>query len=579
MQLKPSLSLVSGLLITALSSPAFCQQSTALDQVKKVADLVIRDTRFELAPVVQKTELGIQVVRYNDLPLRPGESGYARSVITVATDTTIDFGLNSGGDIKIWLDGKLIFSQNGQPAPPPEEIAYNSFHFQDRFTTALKKGAHDLLVRFGVNRSASTPAIYIWPTAGHGYQNTAVQFSNPVAALAAASSWLLLGPVRASASGALPEQRISSYHIIDGTPFNWFAPAPQLLSELVVSTNAVYKRDAYADWHYANGITLWSMLALSDVSGDERYISHVKNYFRFAIRHKDYFQWQFRWLSAFRGSYHKLFRLSMLDDSGAPGLPLAELNTREKDTAFLSLLMPITDYVVNRQVRLADGTFCRPEPIDSTVWADDLFMSTPFLLRIAKLTGDKKYYDDAATQILHFHRYLYDESAGLYYHGYFKQGNKPSVAHWGRANGWIVWATAEVLNGLPANHPAYKKILSIFRQQMAGLIKYQNSNGFWRQLPDRQNSYEETSCTAMFTLALARGVRKGWLPASYKKAALSGWNAVSGKIDADGAVHGICRGTEIGYTEQYYFDRPVVDHDPRGLGAVITAGIEIAQLK
>jgi len=53
---------------------------------------------------------------------------------------------------------------------------------------------------------------------------------------------------------------------------------------------------------------------------------------------------------------------------------------------------------------------------------------------------------------------------------------------------------------------------------------------------------------------------------------------VAGKIDANGVVHGICRGTEIGFDEQFYLDRKTIDNDPRGLGAVITAGIEIAKL-
>lgn len=115
-------------------------------------------------------------------------------------------------------------------------------------------------------------------------------------------------------------------------------------------------------------------------------------------------------------------------------------------------------------------------------------------------------------------------------------------------------------------------------QYITSLVKYQDSDGFWHQVLTRPESYKETSCTAMFALAMARGVRKGWLNKSFKQPALKAWSAVAGKIDANGVVHGICRGTEIGLDEQFYFDRKTIDNDPRGLGAVITAGLEIAKL-
>ena len=117
-----------------------------------------------------------------------------------------------------------------------------------------------------------------------------------------------------------------------------------------------------------------------------------------------------------------------------------------------------------------------------------------------------------------------------------------------------------------------------FRQHMAALAKYQATDGFWHQVLTRPDSYKETSCTAMFALAMARGVRCGWLDKSFKPIALKAWNAVASKIDTNGIVHGICRGTEIGAEEQFYIDRTTIDSDPRGLGAVITAGVEIAKL-
>ena len=77
-------------------------------------------------------------------------------------------------------------------------------------------------------------------------------------------------------------------------------------------------------------------------------------------------------------------------------LPFAGLSLKEKNQDYLEILNTMVNYDFNEQPRLKDGTLCRPEPEKWTVWADDLFMSVPLFLRMGKITGDKKYFDDAA---------------------------------------------------------------------------------------------------------------------------------------------------------------------------------------
>lgn len=50
------------------------------------------------------------------------------------------------------------------------------------------------------------------------------------------------------------------------------------------------------------------------------------------------------------------------------------------------------------------------------------------------------------------------------------------------------------------------------------------------------------------------------------------------RIEPDGTVKGICEGTSINTNSNYYGERKTMDHDPRGLGAVITAGLEMSIL-
>ena len=93
------------------------------------------------------------------------------------------------------------------------------------------------------------------------------------------------------------------------------------------------------------------------------------------------------------------------------------------------------------------------EPSNATIWADDLYMSVPFLARMGKLTGDNKYFDDAIKQVENFNKYLYDPMTGLFFHCWYSDVKMNGVAHWGRCNGWLAMAEAQLLNNLPANHP------------------------------------------------------------------------------------------------------------------------------
>jgi rhamnogalacturonyl hydrolase YesR len=270
----------------------------------------------------------------------------------------------------------------------------------------------------------------------------------------------------------------------------------------------------------------------------------------------------------------------MLDDTGGPALPFAQLQLMDPDNPrYLSLLSNVLDYLMNGQERLADGTFSRPEPEPATLWGDDLFMLSPFLLRMARITEDQKLYDEVAHQAVRFNKYLADPETGLYFHGWYNNRQENTPVRWGRANGWIIWATSEILLHLPEDHPDYRTILKIFRNHMKALAACQDPSGMWHQVLDHPETYEETSCTAMFTLGMARGVRMGWLKKSYRDGALKGWKALQKKIGEDGTVIDICRGTPIGDDVEFYESRKRFDHDPRGLGAMLTAGCEIYLLE
>jgi unsaturated rhamnogalacturonyl hydrolase len=136
-----------------------------------------------------------------------------------------------------------------------------------------------------------------------------------------------------------------------------------------------------------------------------------------------------------------------------------------------------------------------------------------------------------------------------------------------------------LLDVLPAGNPSRNLILDQYRAHVKGLAAWQSGTGFWHQLINRNDSYYETSATAIFTYCIAHGINSGWLDArAYGPMAVLGWNAVSTKVNAQGQVEGTCVGTGMSFDPAFYYNRPVNVAAAHGYGPVIMAGAEMLSL-
>ena len=136
-------------------------------------------------------------------------------------------------------------------------------------------------------------------------------------------------------------------------------------------------------------------------------------------------------------------------------------------------------------------------------------------------------------------------------------------------------AAAELLSVLPEDHKDRARVLDIFRRAAQGVAAVQGGTGMWHQLLDREDSYLETSATAMFTFAIARGVNRGWLSPVYAPVAQTGWQAIATRVRADGRIEGICVSTTAAYDAVYYYNRPTDLGATQGYGPVLMAGAEV----
>ena len=404
--------------------------------IKPVIDRVINETDFSFNLIPQKPVLGVQII---DFKKQFGTDAknyfYALSSAVSEKDTIVNLGISASPNISIFINYKRI-NYKSSPNPSVKEVAYGMINFDDTIGVHFNSGPNKILIK----SAGSNSKIFIRQITNDPESDGWINFSMPPLLRATGtSSWLILGPTSSQLEDT-PEKEIKNYYKEDDKIITWCLPEQNILQELKINSKNVFKKDSYADWNYANGETIFSILNFANEFNEIRYKNYVEEWCDFILNNLNYFRWQYDSLNALRGSYHRIFRKSMLDDAGAPVFPFMELLLETKNKNYENIVNEMVNYVSNNQSRLNDGTFCRPEPIEMTVWADDLFMSVPLLLRMGQITNDKKYFDDAAKQIINFNKLLFNKDTGLYKHCWFSKTKEKSVAYWGRANGWVIWA-------------------------------------------------------------------------------------------------------------------------------------------
>ena len=268
-----------------------------------------------------------------------------------------------------------------------------------------------------------------------------------------------------------------------------------------------------------------------------------------------------------------------LDDAGAVCCSMIKSVLADPSQPLRPLIDNYADYIMNKEYRLADGTFARLRPQKNTVWLDDMFMAIPAIAYMGKLTGESRYYDEAAKMVLLFRDKMFVKEKGLFRHGWVEEMQPHPAFHWARANGWAILTMCEVLDVLPQNHALRPQILQLLRDHVAGLAALQHHDGFWHQLLDRQDTYLETSATAIYAYCFAHAVNQGWIDAkAYGPVALLAWKAVGSKVNSKGQVEGVCVGTGMAFDPAFYAYRPVHPMAAHGYGPTIWAGAEIIRL-
>jgi unsaturated rhamnogalacturonyl hydrolase len=260
-----------------------------------------------------------------------------------------------------------------------------------------------------------------------------------------------------------------------------------------------------------------------------------------------------------------------VDYSVFGAVPL-EIYIETKDPKYLELGKSFADTQwdpLPPNVQVRDGI--KPETLapgltpETRFWVDDMYMSTILQMQAFRATGDSKYLDRAALEMVAYLDKL-QQPNGLFFHA-------PDVPFfWGRGDGWFAAGMAEMLRSLPPNHPERGRILEGYRKMMKALLANQGADGMWRQLIDHPEAWPETSSTGMFTFAMITGVKNGWLDENiYGPAARKAWIALVGYIDQNADVTNVCVGTGKKNDLEYYLTRPRHTGDMHGQAPVLWA--------
>ena len=335
----------------------------------------------------------------------------------------------------------------------------------------------------------------------------------------------------------------------------------------------------YNDWRYWNGIINIALLKLANELNEPLYKEYSLENIAFTFDNYKYFEKNYNDEGKWNYPFGEFFIMEELDDCGAMGANVIEVYKLDPQERYKEYIDKAANHILNKQSQLEDRTLVRSFPHRWTLWADDLYMGISFLSRMGELTGDQQYFDFATKQVINFNNYLFNDGKELMYHNWYSDINHTGVAFWGRANGWALLAQVDLLDHLPENHSQRDTLISLLKRHILGIAKYQSSSGLWHQLLDKEDSYLETSCSAMFTYAIARAVNKGYIDKRYSSIAEKGWEGIITKIHPEGQIEGVCTGTVVSDNLVDYYNRPTPINDIHGIGTVLLAGSEVIHLE
>ncbi|MFZ4583006.1 MAG: glycoside hydrolase family 88 protein [Paludibacter sp.] len=577
------------------------ENRSPLQAVSLIGDKLIRETAFKFQLEISKPNSDFGALECIDFGrtfmLGKPATAFAFTQLYAETAQSFVVEIEHNDDCAIWLNNELIYNKSGKKLIQLH-VEERDVILAQKITLNLQKGTNNFVVK---SSTTGREWKFYMQTPGTGWKISSDVVQKPVLGLshlkyvdskiAQLTNWLVIGPFTENGNETEILKSIGTdisfgkmYSGAENKPVTWTIPKVEVMGNVINPTpwGTTYQ------WNYHNGGMAWAMQVLAEQTGNPKFNQWATDFCDFNINSIPFVDYQVNTLNKFKSINNQMLKTPLLDFTLAPSLPLIYRLQKEKNFAnradYEAFIDGMLKYAKEEQIRfLGSNIYTRTTPYKYTTWVDDMFMGIPFLVQAANYVTDKTekewFLNDAAKQVLAFRKHVWDKDANLYMHANYSARPNEKLPYWSRANGWGIWATTEVLKYLPTSSPYYKPILKHFQIHVAALAKLQAPSGFWHNVLNRTDSKEEVSGTAIFTLAIARGVTNGWLnKEKYAPVAQKGWNALNTQIEADGTVHNICMGTMCSEDVNYYMNRPFYDDDTHGTFSVMFAGVEMEKL-
>jgi unsaturated rhamnogalacturonyl hydrolase len=371
--------------------------------------------------------------------------------------------------------------------------------------------------------------------------------------------------------------------------FNLTAAGAQDWSKKLAATSMKLWKDSFAlgegkpaKWSYDQGVILKGIEGIWNATGDVTYFNYIQ-------KSMDFYVGDDGTIRGYRPDEYNIDHIN----NGKILLLLYRVTGKEK---YRKAVNQLRAQLITHP-RTSEGGFWHKKIYPSQMWLDGLYMAQPFYAEYAAVFGEDTAFQDITRQFVLMEQHARDPKTGLLYHGWDETrgqkwanpqtGLSPHV--WGRALGWFGMAIVDALDHFPPNHPGRDSIIGILNRFAKAVTKVQDSKtGLWYDivnLPSAPKNYPEASASSMLVYALAKGVRKGYLPSSYSAHAKKGYEGIikrfikteSGQVNLHGtvAVSGLGGKPYRDGSFEYYMSEPVIVNDPKGMGAFINAAVEM----
>ena len=335
-------------------------------------------------------------------------------------------------------------------------------------------------------------------------------------------------------------------------------------------------------WDYCHGLELQSMLDVYDRYGDSKF-------YEYALAYADTMVNADGTIKKYKLEDYSLDRVN----SGKFLFRIYDQTKNEKYKKALDLMRSQLD----THPRNADGGFWHKKIYPHQVWLDGIYMGAPFYAEYAHRNSQVNAYQDIINQFLMAARHTYDPQTDLFRHAcdvsrkerWSDKQTGQSLHSWGRAMGWYAMAFVDALEFIPKHEVGRDSMLVVFNH-LANMVKrlQDAKTGLWYQVLDKsgeKGNYLESSCSAMFVYALFKGVRLGYLDASYLSVAKKGYRGILKhfiEVDKNGlvtitqacAVAGLGGKVYRSGDYDYYINEAIRPNDAKAVGPFIMASLE-----